>query len=120
MSQRDVLAELRTAHVEAPPQPPARVPPIAAQAPAPRRTRRRFALVLIPVVAAAVAAGAYFSTRPAQQQTVVRDYAAAGSALRSPAVPAPSAKRVQRYGASLQLQVRDVQKTVTEAVRIAT
>jgi hypothetical protein len=120
MSQRDVLTELRTAHVEAPSQLRARVRLIAAQAPAPRRTRRRFALVLVPVVAAAIAAGVFFTTRPAQNPTVVHgDARAAGSVLRSAAVPAPSAKRAQRYDASLQLQVRNVQKTVTEALRIA-
>jgi hypothetical protein len=122
MSQRDVLAELRTARVEAPQQLRARVRLIAAQAPAPRRTRRRFALVLIPVVAAAVVAGVFFSTRPARQPTLSH-----GEALQlnrvdrlGTSVPAPSAKRAQLYGASLQVEVHNVQKTVTEALRIAT
>lgn len=118
MSQRDVLAELRSAHVEAPPQLRARVRLIAAQAPAPKRSRRRFALVLVPVLAAAVAAGVFFATRSSHQQpTVLHGYATSSGALRA-AIPAPSAKRAQRYGASLQLQVPDVQKTVSEALRI--
>lgn len=123
MSQRDVLTELRTAHVVAPAELRARVRLIAADAPQPRRSRRRFALVLVPVVAAAVAAGVFFSTRPehrAQRELVVHGAAAQTGSIRSASVPAPSAKRIQRYSASLDLQVENVQKTVTEALRIAT
>ncbi|HEV2591162.1 MAG TPA: DUF4349 domain-containing protein [Gaiellaceae bacterium] len=118
MSQRDVLTELRTARVEAPAPLRARVRLIAAQAPAPKRSRRRFALVLVPVVAAAVAAGVFFSTRTSSPQPIVlHGYAANSGSVRTLA-PAPSAKRAQRYGASLQLQVRNVQKVVSEALRI--
>lgn len=116
MSRRDVLAELRTARVEAPPQLRARVKLIAAQAPVPQRTRRRFALVLVPVIVAAIAAGVYFSSRATTHQATLH-YGAATS-LRAENVPAPTAKREQRYGASLQLQVHDIQKTVSEALRI--
>jgi hypothetical protein len=123
MSQRDVLAELRTAQVEAPPQLRARVRLIAAQAPAPRRTRRRFALALVPVVAAAVAAGVYFSTRPAPQPAVLHEATfsrrSVGGATTGAPAPAPSQKRLQRYGASLDLQVNDVSDVVARAQRIA-
>jgi hypothetical protein len=124
MSQRDVLAELRTARVEAPPALRARVRLVAAQAPAPRRSRRRFALVLVPVVAAAVAAGAYFSTRPSGQPNVQHGEISTFSAKRSAGTfaaptPAPSEKRVQRYGATLDVEVKDVGDAVARAQRIA-
>jgi hypothetical protein len=125
MSQRDVLAELRTARVEAPPALRARVHLVAAHAPAPQRSRRRFALMLVPVVAAAVAAGVYFSTRPAGQQTVVQHgeiqtFSAKRSAGTFAApTPAPSEKRVQRYGATLDVEVKDVGDAVARAQRIA-
>lgn len=124
MSQRDILAELRTANVEAPPALRARVRLIAAQAPRPRRQRRRLAFVLVPVVAAAIAAGVFFSTRPSHQQHFARGYATLQNQLRAPttqsgAVPAPSQKRLQHYGASLQVQVKDVPGAVTRALRIA-
>lgn len=118
MSQRDVLTELRTAHVAAPAELRARVRLIAADAPQPRRSRRRLALLLVPAVAAAVAAGVFFSTRPSQQTRVMHGESTAGTSLRAAAVPAPSAKRAQRYGASLRLQVRDVPRSVTQALRI--
>lgn len=123
MSQRDVLAELRIAHVEAPPALRARVRLTAAQAPTPRRPRRRFAFVLVPVVAAAVAAGVFFSTRPSHQPQVVHGGAVFRPELhaaRSAGVPAPSPKRLQRYGASLDLRVKDVPGTVARALRVAT
>lgn len=126
MSQRDVLAELREARVEAPPALRARVRLIAAQAPAPRRSRRRFALVLVPVVAAGVAAGVFFSTRPEHQPTVEHGVAmqpklrAVGApTTQSAGVPAPSRTRLQNYSASLELQVQDVPATVTRALRVA-
>jgi hypothetical protein len=125
MSQRDVLAELRTAHVEAPPALRARVRLTAAQAPTPRRTRRRFALVLVPVVVAAVAASVYFSTRStAPHQTVLHGAAFSARSVGSGsagsiATPAPSAKRAQRYGATLDIRVKNVTDAVARAQRIA-
>jgi len=126
MSQRDVLAELQTAHVEAPPELRARVRLIAAQAPQPRRSRRRFALVLVPVVAAAIAAGVFFSTRSTTPQpTVERGLAfharrvGAGAASSGTPAPAPSGKRLQLYGASMDVQVKDVAGAVARAQRIA-
>src|SRR5690348_8799641 len=99
MSQRDVLAELRTARVEAPPQLRARVRLITAQAPSPR-SRRRFVFALAPAVVAAVAAGVFFTTRPAHHPEVEHGLAfsarsAGGGA--ATATPAPSAKRLQEF-----------------------
>ena len=66
MSQRDLVAELRAAHVEAPPEVRERVRLIAAAAPAPpRRITWRRALVVVVPVAAAIAATIVF-TRPAK------------------------------------------------------
>jgi hypothetical protein len=123
MSPRDVLAELRSAQVEAPAELRARVRLIAAQAPEPRRPRRRFALVLVPVVAAAIAAGVFFSTRPSPHPATVVLHGEAvqrGSVrtLRAAGVPAPSPKRAQRYSASLQLEVKNVRRTVALALRV--
>ena len=68
MSQRDLVAELRAAHVEAPPEVRERVRLIAAAAPAPPRriTWRRAFVVAVPV-AAAIAATVVF-TRPAKHE----------------------------------------------------
>jgi hypothetical protein len=134
MSQRDVLAELRTAHVEAPPELHRRVRLIVAQAPAERsRTRRwqRIALVLVPVAAAVTASAVVLATRPAHHgATVVYGQAATkgfaqptapSRTLGAPA-PAPARGRVQRYGASLDLRVptvKDVSSTVTQALHVA-
>ena len=125
MSQRDVLAELRAAQVEAPAALRARVRLIAAQAPEPRRSRRRLALVLVPVAVAAIAAGAYFSTRSAApHQTVLHGAAFSARSIGSGsagaiATPAPSPKRAQRYGATLDIRVKNVTDAVAHAQRIA-
>src|SRR5215813_6822554 len=71
MSQRDLVAELRAAHVEAPSEVRERVRLIAAGAPAPPRriTWRRALVVVVPVAAAIV------FTRPADHPQVVREIA---------------------------------------------
>ena len=89
MSQRDLVAELRAAHVEAPPEVRERVRLIAAAAPAPpRRITWRRALVVVVPVAAAIAATIVF-TRPAKHQQTVstsrRTRRAPGSTPRAPA-----------------------------------
>jgi Domain of unknown function (DUF4349) len=112
MSQRDVLAELRSAQAAAPPELRARIRLIAAEAAPPKRSlRRRALLVLAPVALAAAAATAVVATRPAHHTPAAPAPFAArlapqvqhGSA--AIAVPAPSPKRVQRYAASLTLRV---------------
>jgi peptidoglycan hydrolase-like protein with peptidoglycan-binding domain len=122
MSQRDLVAELRAARIEAPSEVRARVRLIAAADTTPARRRtftwRRALVVAIPV-AAAVAATIVF-TRPSHQTQAVppveRAIAhgsvhalaptlkSAGSTFAAPA-PAPSTTRVQRYGAYLALRV---------------
>jgi len=123
MSQRDVLAELRGARVEAPAELRARIRLVAAQAPEPQRSRRRFALVLVPVVAAAIAAGVFLSTRPAHHQAVVHGSVAlspqARTATGSVFAPAPSRKRLQNYSASLDVQVANVPAAVARALHVA-
>lgn len=119
MSQRDVLAELRTARVAAPPELRERVRLIAV-ATTPKRTItwRRSIAVLVPIAAAAAAA-IVFSTRPAHHQTVVHGEAfSTATAPRALAVPAPSAKRAQKIGASLSLRVANVSDTVKQALQI--
>lgn len=134
MSQRDVLAELRAAHLEAPPELRARIRLIAGGAEEPRRPRitwRRALVVALPV-AAAVAAGIVVGTRPSHERSAQPpvNYGAAtvhGSA--SPPVPkakaqlaVPSATgRVQRYDESLQLRLgtsKEVSDGVKRALRI--
>ena len=136
MSQRDLVAELRAAHVEAPPEVRERVRLIAAAAPAPPRriTWRRSLVVLVPV-AAAIAATLVF-TRPAKhQQTALSGEimhtpariapnvgAATDHAAKPLAVPSPK-NRVQKYEATLSLRVEhahDVSDGVKRALRIAT
>lgn len=136
MSQRDLVAELRAAHVEAPPEVRERVRLISAAAPAPRRriTWRRSLVVLVPV-AAAIAATIVF-TRPARHPqalsgeithtpaTIAPNVGAAGSdrAAKAFAVPSPT-NRVQKYEATLSLRVehaRDVSDGVKRALRITT
>ena len=137
MSQRDLVAELRAAHVEAPPEVRERVRLVAAGAPAPpRRITWRRALVVVVPVAAAIAATIVF-TRPAKQQQAVLelntptaiDRAAAGTqahgaAAAPKAFAVPSAKnRVQDYDATLSLRVErasDVSRGVKRALQIAT
>jgi hypothetical protein len=122
MSQPDLARTLREARPVAPAELRERVRLVAAQASAPRRqlvTWRR-ALVLAVVVGAAVVAGV-IATRPSHQTVQVErqaaqpsHFSAAGSAaidklgtstVPAAATPAPSAKRLQRYTASLELRV---------------
>lgn len=144
MSQRDLVAELRSAHIEAPTEVRERVRLIAAGDTArrpPRFTWRRALVVVVPV-AAAVAATIVF-TRPShtnqlatqtlpERATVLHGFArSAGTTLqpqvgapdKAAAVPAPSRTRVQRYGAYLALRVPTpdgVSAAVKQAVHIAT
>ena len=133
MSQRDLVAELRAAHVGAPPEVRERVRLIAAAAPAPpRRITWRRALVVVVPVAAAVAATIVF-TRPAKNQQVVRELNAPatidraapqthGAAAKAFAVPSPTG-RVQDYDATLSLRVeraKNVSDGVKSALRITT
>jgi hypothetical protein len=139
MSQPDLARTLRESRPAAPAELRERVRLIAAQASPPRRqlvTWRR-SLVLAVVVGAAVAAGV-IATRPSHQTTLVErqasppsHFSATGSAAieklapsTAPpaATPAPSAKRLQQYTASLELRVptpaavsRDTQRAVAIA-----
>jgi hypothetical protein len=126
MSQRDVLAELQTARVSAPPELRERVRLIAAaDNAAPRRivTWQRSFAVLVPV-AAAVAAAVVLSTRPAHHRAVEHGEKAIARPLtaqlapNTPAVPAPSAKRAQKYGATLTLRVPNASR-LSDAVKQA-
>src|SRR5689334_8810535 len=134
MSQRDLVAELRAAHVEAPPEVRERVRLIAAAAPAPpRRITWRRALVVVVPVAAAVAATLVF-TRPANHDqtalgriggpvTIAPNVGAAtDKAAKAFSVPSPQ-NRVVKYDATLSLRVehaRDVSDGVKRALRITT
>jgi len=120
MSQRDVLAELRTARVEAPAELRNRVRVVArtAEPPARRFRARRVLLVLTPVAIAAATAAIVVAIRPSSSPPARRAVFGAvpravpnaletqvhGSAAGVPAL-APSPARVQRYGASLTLRV---------------
>jgi hypothetical protein len=127
MSQRDLVAELRAARVEAPSEVRDRVQLIVASAPAPpRRVTWRRALVVAVPMAAAVAATVVL-TRPAprheaeQQLQPVQRAATHGEAAAPKALAVPSsATRVQVVGETLSLRVRDVSDSVKQAVRIAT
>jgi len=137
MSQRDLVAELRAARIEAPSEVRARVRLIAAADTTPARRRaftwRRALVVAIPV-AAAVAATIVF-TRPSHQnqavppieRTIVHGAAAGVPSLKlapsivATPVPAPSTTRVQRYGAYLALRVptpNGVSSGVKQALQI--
>jgi uncharacterized protein DUF4349 len=134
MSQRDLVAELRAAHVEAPPEVRERVRLIAAAAPAPpRRITWRRALVVVVPVAAAIVATIVF-TRPTQHDQTALEHiagpvtiapnvgAATDKAAKAFAVPSPK-NRVQTYDATLSLRVehaRDVSDGVKQALRITT
>jgi len=136
MSQRDVLAELRAAHVEAPPELRARIRLIAGGADTPRRPRvtwRRAVVVALPL-AAALAAGIVVGTRPSHErsaQPLVNYGAATVHGAANPAVPQAKAGiaipsttgRVQRYDETLALQLatpKDVSDGVKRALRITT
>jgi hypothetical protein len=136
MSQRDLVAELRAAHVEAPPEVRERVRLIAAAAPAPPRriTWRRSLIVLVPV-AAAIAATVVFARPAKHQQTALSGGimhtptriaptvgAPTDQAAKALAVPTPK-NRVQTYDATLSLRVEhanEVSDGVKRALRIAT
>lgn len=137
MSQRDLVAELRAAHVEAPPEVRERVRLIAAAAPAPPRriTWRRAFVVAVPI-AAAIAATVVF-TRPTKHDQTALELARRGAVTLAPgvvrtapsdsaakALAVPAAKtRVQTYDATLSLRVehaRDVSDGVKRALQIAT
>jgi hypothetical protein len=137
MSQRDLVAELRAAHVEAPPEVRERVRLIAAGAPTPRRrvTWRRALVVVVPIAAAIAATIVY--TRPSHDTSVVERAIAhqpgtvrasipaapsGDSAGKAFALPSPT-NRVQKYEATLSLRVehaRDVSDGVKRALRITT
>ncbi|MGN6798202.1 MAG: DUF4349 domain-containing protein [Gaiellaceae bacterium] len=134
MSQRDLVAELRAAHVVAPPEVRERVRLVAAGAPAPpRRITWRRALVVVVPVAAAVAATFVFTRPGKQHQTALERIsgpvtiapsigAATDRAAKAFAVPSPK-NRVQTYDATLSLRVehaRDVSDGVKQALRITT
>jgi uncharacterized protein DUF4349 len=131
MSQRDLVAELRAARIEAPANVRAHVRLIAAADTTPPRRRltwRRALVVALPV-AAAVAATVIL-TRPSHHAAVLHGEAADNARVApsiqqktfGATVPAPSTTRVQRYGATLRLRVdnaADVSSGVTRAIRIA-
>lgn len=133
MSQRDLVAELRAAHIEAPSDVRARVRLIAAADTTPVRRRSftwRRALVLAVPIAAAVAATIVF-TRPAHHPRAEVDRAGTPAiqrgappslgAQRALIAPTPSTTRVQRYGAFLALRVPTpdgVSTGVKQALRI--
>lgn len=131
MSQRDVVAELRTARVQAPAELRERVRLIAVQGtPPPRRFRRRLAVAVVVPLAAALAGGLFLATRPTHhrnaydtltvQQGTVRAATTQGAFTRD-TVPA-SPRRAQRYNASLTLRVANVGAVsdgVKRALRIA-
>ena len=123
MSQPDLARVLRDARPVAPPELRERVRLVAAKATPPRRrlvTWRRAVLVAVPVAIAVVAGvlatrpshhgpGGPLATEPLQVQRSASVGAAAHSkdrALAPVAVPS-SAKRIQRYSASLELRLRD-------------
>ncbi|HVU79305.1 MAG TPA: DUF4349 domain-containing protein [Gaiellaceae bacterium] len=128
MPQRDLLAELRAAHVAAPPEVRERIRLIALEAPGPgvhrRFTWRRAAVVAVPV-AAALAAAVVLGTRPSHHNppraSAVRGLPAHGAiAPQEKAFSVPvTPKRVQTVGATLSLRVRSVSRAVQRAVAIA-
>src|SRR5579871_1150833 len=126
MSQRDLVAELRAAHVVAPPEVRQRVRLIAAAAPAARGrlTWRRAFVVLVPV-AAAVAAGialGWPSPRHESAGVMQVDHGAVAKALAPrAALSTPySPNRVQVVGETLSLQVESISSSVKAAVRVVT
>ncbi len=132
MSQRDLVAELRAAHIEAPADVRARVRLIAAADTTPKARRsfswRRALVVAVP--AAAAAAATIVVTRPSHNpptavpadRAAVQHGAAAAPSLKSATIaPAPTTTRVQRYGAYLALRVptpNGVSTGVKQALRI--
>ncbi len=130
MSQRDVVAELRAAHVEAPAELRARVRLIAAAADPPRRSRitwRRALVVALPVAAAVAAAvvvtwpsNDHTATPVIQHGAAFAQPAHAASTKSALAVPAPKG-RAQNYDETLSLQLSTstaVSDGVKRALRI--
>jgi hypothetical protein len=129
MSQRDVVAELRSVRIEAPPELRARVRLAAAAAEPPRRRISRRALVVALPIAAAIAAAAVFATRPTHTASrseavygTVTVHGAASSAQAKSAptpltVPTP-ANRAQNVDQTLSLQV-DTPMEVSDGVKRA-
>lgn len=126
MSQRDLVAELRAARVEAPPQVRARVRLVAAAAPAPPRrlTWRRALTIAVPVAAAVAAAAVVFATRPASNHNAADterlvQHGAAASVPQAKAFAVPQTPtRAQSLGETLSLRVHDVSDSVKRAVQI--
>jgi hypothetical protein len=131
MSQRDVVAELRAARINAPAEVRERVRLIAAEDTTPTRrfTWRRAFVVALPVAAAIAAT--IVATRPTEQRTVVQGEAATVGSAAQPGVGlqqksfsaiAPSPNRVQRVEATLSVRVPsadDVSAAMQRALRIA-
>ena len=132
MSQRDVIAELQLAQVEAPPELRARVRLIAlASEPRRRRVTWRRALVVALPVAAAVAAAAVVATRPSHERTALNhDIVQGGTATIAPQPSVGAAAksvpftvisprgRAQNVDETLSLQV-DTPKDVSDGVKSA-
>jgi hypothetical protein len=136
MSQRDLVAELRAARTQAPVEVRERVRAIAAGAATPtshRFVRRRSLVLLVPVAAAAALVGTIVLSRQSGTErdriahggvaTVpYRAEVAPGAAVPAPSAraiaPAPSSTRVQRYGATIGLQVKSP-NAVSNAVKRA-
>jgi hypothetical protein len=136
MSQRDLVAELRAARIQVPSEVRERVRAIAAEAGAPSRPRRfrsrRSLVLLFPVAAALVGAvvltrhGGSENDRLAQRGAIAtvpfRAESAPSAAVPAPSAkafaPAPSSTRVQRYGATIGLQVASP-NAVSNAVKRA-
>jgi hypothetical protein len=126
MSQRDLAAELRVAHVSAPEEVRERIRLIAAEAPPERRRFTwRLAVAVVVPVAAAVAATVVL-TRPAHHTAAVTHgqstfrAAAKPDAATASGLAVPSAKtRVQQVGTSLSLRVAST-TALSDAVRRAT
>jgi hypothetical protein len=138
MSQRDLVAELRSARLPAPPELRERVRLIAAADAGDRRPRltwHRALVIAVPLVAALAATVVF--TRPTHHQTAVDEgLAQQSTAQRSIATPAPAhgadakafavpntPSRVQVYGATLSLRIptaTGVSDAVKRAMRITT
>jgi Domain of unknown function (DUF4349) len=140
MSQRDLVAELRAARMEAPAEVRERVRLIAANATTPpRRLTWRRGLVLVLPIAAALAAAVVLNrpthnaqherqlergapTAPQVLQGTAKTPTKSGSfGAYSSVAPAPARARVERYGASLSLMFptpEGVSKSVKRALAI--
>jgi hypothetical protein len=131
MSQRDIVAELRAARINAPAEVRERVRLIAAEDTTPTRrfTWRRALVVALPVAAAVAAT--IVVTRPTEQRTVVHGEAATVRSAAKPGVGlqqksfsaiTPSPNRVQRVEATLSVRVPSadgVSAAMQRALRIA-